>query len=321
MVRPAVDFLPPSLRDADTRPRYNTAAVVRLSGIPAATFRAWERRYGFPKPWRMPAGQRLYSEQDVAAIRWLHEQTERGLTISRAVALVLEELASAEQRPANARTGRPAADLVADLTGALLAVDQVRAEAVLAEAFALYPVEAVALEVMQPLLVEVGERWHSGELSVADEHYVTNFLLRKLFTLLNAYDSGHRGGLIVTACAPGEWHEVGVLIVSLFLARRGYRVLYLGPNLPLDSLTRELPRLRPDLVCLSAATRETAEAMIHGMHHLAASSDDGPRLGFGGRAFTTDPELIGALPGEYLGPDARAALATVERLLGDNDRA
>ena len=321
MVRPAIDFLPPSLRDADTRPRYNTAAVVRRSGIPAATFRAWERRYGFPKPQRLPAGQRLYSERDVAAIRWLHEQTERGLTISRAVALVLEALADAEQQPIEARTGRPTADLAADLASALLVADQQRAEAVLAEAFALYPVETVALEVMQPLLVEIGERWHRGELSVADEHYVTNFLLRKVFALLNAYDGGHRGGLIVTACAPGEWHEVGILIVSLFLARRGYRVLYLGPNLPLESLAEELPRLRPDLVCLSAAMRETAEAMIHGARNLVPGGNGGPRLGFGGRAFATDPELLGELPGEYLGRDAREALATVERLLGGNGRA
>src|SRR5919199_705808 len=126
MARPGPDYLPPSLREADTRPRYNTAAVVRTSGVPAATFRAWERRYGFPRPERLPAGQRLYSERDVAAIRWLHEQTERGLTISRAVALVRDALAGGGERRRVELTGRPPANLVTDLGAALLAADQVR---------------------------------------------------------------------------------------------------------------------------------------------------------------------------------------------------
>lgn len=314
------DYLPPSLREADTRPRYNTAAVVRLSDVPAATFRAWERRYGFPKPERLPAGQRLYSERDVAAIRWLHEQTERGLTISRAVALVLEALASPEQRRSAGPGGRPAPDLAADLGASLLSADQSRADAILAEAFALYPIETVALEVMQPLLIEIGERWHRSELSVADEHYVTNYLLRKLFGLISAYDGRSRRGVIVTACAPGEWHEVGILMVSLFLTRRGYRVLYLGPNLPLESLARELPRLRPDLVCLSAAMPDTAVALARGLREVAGAADGATRFAVGGRAFRDDPTLVVHLPATYLGPDAREATATVERLLDGNGR-
>jgi methanogenic corrinoid protein MtbC1 len=308
------------LREADTRPRYNTAAVVRTSGVPAATFRAWERRYGFPRPERLPAGQRLYSERDVAAIRWLHEQTERGLTISRAVALVLDALAGAEQRRPIESVGRPTADLAADIGAALLGADQTRADAILAEAFALYAVETVALEVMQPLLIDVGERWHRDELSVADEHYVTNYLLRKLFALFNAYDAGPGRGLIVTACAPGEWHEVGILMVSLFLIRQGYRVLYLGPNLPLESLAAELPRLRPDLVCLSAATPETARALIRGLQTFVHTGNGMPPFGVGGRAFRDNPTLLTEVPGDYLGSDAREALGTVERILGGNGR-
>jgi methanogenic corrinoid protein MtbC1 len=321
MARSGPDYLPPWLREADTRPRYNTAAVVRTSGVPAATFRAWERRYGFPRPERLPAGQRLYSERDVAAIRWLHEQTERGLTISRAVALVLDALAGAEQRRPVESVGRPTTDLAADLGAALLSADQTRADGILAEAFALYPIETVALEVMEPLLIEVGERWHRAELSVADEHYVTNYLLRKLFALFNAYDGRTGRGLIVTACAPGEWHEVGILIVSLFLARQGYRVLYLGPNLPLESLAAELPRLRPDLVCLSAATAETARSLIRGMHQFVRPGNGTPPFAVGGRAFRDDPSLLAQVPGDYLGPNAREALGAVERFLGGNGRA
>src|ERR1700694_245198 len=69
-------------------PLYNTAAVVQRTGVPATTFRAWERRYAYPKPRRNEGGRRVYSEHDIQAIRGLPEQTPRGVPISRAVELL-----------------------------------------------------------------------------------------------------------------------------------------------------------------------------------------------------------------------------------------
>src|SRR5689334_9203176 len=69
-------------------PIYNTRAVVRRTGVPADTFRAWERRYGVPSPLRTAGNQRLYSERDIRIITWLREQTAVGLTISQAIHLM-----------------------------------------------------------------------------------------------------------------------------------------------------------------------------------------------------------------------------------------
>jgi methanogenic corrinoid protein MtbC1 len=307
--------LPPSLRDASTSPRYNTAAVVRLSGVPAATFRAWERRYGFPAPRRMPAGQRLYSERDVDAIRWLHSQTESGLTISRAVALIRELLEEAQELGTPAATGRPLADLAHGLEQALLSADGRTADALLGEAFGLYSVEDVALRMMQPVLVEVGERWQQGDLTVADEHYITQYLLRKALGLFSAYDRPHGQQIVLACCAPGELHEIGLLLVSVFLLRRSYRVVYLGPNLPVEDLATAVARLQPDLVCLSATMPEAAQRLVDEIGPLLASGRLQAPLGFGGQAFNQDLELTARLPGLYLGPDASAAVSTVESLL------
>ena len=68
--------------DAVDAALYNTAAVVRRTGVRATTVRAWERRYGYPKPRRDAAGQRLYSERDIDSIRWLSAQTAQGVAIS-----------------------------------------------------------------------------------------------------------------------------------------------------------------------------------------------------------------------------------------------
>ena len=71
-----------------TEARYNTKAVVTETGVPADTFRAWERRYGTPMPHRTASGQRLYSERDIAIVRWLRDRTAAGMTISQAVRLL-----------------------------------------------------------------------------------------------------------------------------------------------------------------------------------------------------------------------------------------
>lgn len=301
-------------RAAD-RPTYNTAAVEQRTGLRPATFRAWERRYGFPKPRRLPGNQRLYSDQDIAAIRWLQRRTEEGLSISHAIRLLRERLQTGLLSAPSRETGRPVGALADDLMRALIGFDSAAAELVLSEAFAMHPVEDVCLGVIEPALVEVGERWHRGELSVAAEHFATSLLRRKLFALYNVYETGRGRGLIFTACAPEEWHEVGVLMVSLFLVRHGFRVSYLGANLPAAGLAETLARQQPDLLLISASLPETAERIVEIGAVIQALPAPRPILGYGGRGFD-DEALRRRLPGTYLGADAAAAVWGVEELLG-----
>jgi MerR family transcriptional regulator, light-induced transcriptional regulator len=305
--------------EASDTPLYNTAAVVQRTGVPATTFRAWERRYGYPKPRRDEGDRRLYSEHDIQAIRWLADQTTRGVAIGRAVEL----LRGGHGGPGTATVGHaPSEDgrsfeaLRSALGQALLALDADRGDHVLSEAFALFSVEDVCLRVLQPLLVEVGDRWHAGELSVAEEHYVSSFVRGKLFSLLQAYQTpDSRGPLVLTACAPDEWHEVGILMVSIFLARRGCAVRYLGPNLPPEGLAAMVARHHPAVVALSAQSRESARKVRTVARVLQAGAPPRPRLVFGGQAFNADARLRTTLDGTYVGPDAAATVDAIAHIV------
>ena len=302
---------------ASDRPTYNTAAVEQRTGLRPATFRAWERRYGFPKPRRLPGNQRLYSDQDIAAIRWLQRRTDEGLSISHAIRLLQDRLTEtvAYVPPVAAPSGRPPTQIADELLRTLVAFDSPAAEAVFNEAFAMYRVEEVCEHVIEPTLVEVGERWHRGELTVATEHFATSFIRRKLFALFNVYETGRGRGLIFTACAPEEWHEVGVLMVSLFLVRHGFKVSYLGANLAPAGLAETLRHHRPDLVLISAAAEDTAEHLRDISDVIANLPDPRPILGYGGRGFDDDT-FRKSLPGMYLGPTASSAVETIGRILG-----
>lgn len=300
----------------DQIPLYNTAAVVQRTGVPAATFRAWERRYDFPKPHREPTGQRLYTERDIATIRWLQGQTDQGVAVSRAVDMLRRGYARVGPAAA-AEEPRSFAALGQELLAALLAFDTARAEGLLAEAFGLFTVEDVCLEVLEPAMVEVGNHWHRGTLSIAEEHFATSFLRTRLLSMLNSYSISYdtRADLVLTACAPAEWHELGVLMVSLFLARHGFRVRYLGANLPLEELREPVARLRPAVVIVSAHALEAAQRLPAVREVLAQLPQPRPAFAYGGRAFNEQPSLREPMPGVYLGGDARQALQTVRELL------
>lgn len=243
------------LQSYSTNPMYNTKLVVGETGVPADTFRAWERRYGLPKPQRAEGGQRLYSERDIATIRWLRDRTNEGLTISQAVAL----LESEADTPVATDQPRSFEALRGDLAQALLRFDAPAADSILSEAFALYSLDAVCVNVMQPVLVEVGEMWHAGSASVAQEHFASQFIRRKLLALLNIYDVPEGRATVVAACAAGEQHDLGLLLLALFLVRRNYKVVFLGADVPLEALQQAVAQVHPDIVCISATSPTTGE--------------------------------------------------------------
>ena len=186
-------------------------------------------------------GDYRLTEKDIATLRWLKNQVDSGVSISRAVAL-LEIRRQAGEAPefddermpgliAPAETARCPSIIVDELVAELNSFQEAQAEASLTEAFAWDPVDVVAEEIIAPTLVEIGEGWHRGEVSVVQEHFATAFLRRRLTSLFDAYPQPSSGPLAITGSAPSEWHDIGILMVSLALRRHGWRDLP-GQNVP-----------------------------------------------------------------------------------------
>jgi MerR family transcriptional regulator, light-induced transcriptional regulator len=315
-------------------PRYNIKAVVQATGISPSTLRAWERRYQACQPQRTESGYRLYSDRDVAMIRWLKTQVEVGMTISQAVFWLarlaaeagdfehvilppVNDSASASLQHSTTRppSVRASNELAQELLYALTHFDELAAEHVLTEAFALYPLETVGEQVMTPALVEIGERWHQGKASVTVEHYATNFLLQRLAVILRSVNSPQQGPLIWVACAPTEQHEVGSLLLVIYLRRAGYWVRYIGKDIPIADFVREVEHAQPALVLLSACTSEAADELIRLAAALNQIGPRAPLLGYGGRIFSEQPELRDNIRGVYMGDNAYEAVLNTGRLL------
>ncbi len=323
------------LDDYATTPLYNIKAVVQATGISPSTLRAWERRYHMCSPQRSESGYRLYSDRDVAVIRWLKTQVDAGMAISQAVAWLetlsgdkspLEEtvLPAGGGHAMDERATAPARDQVRsfealrnDLIQALVGFDEPAAEAVMAEAFAMYPLEDVGEELVTPVLIEIGERWHRNDLSVTREHFATNYLLHRLTTLLRTVPNLGSGPTVWVGCAPGELHEGGAVLLALYLRRAGYRIFYLGQNMPVDDFVGEVRRRRPAMVLLSASTTDALPGLRRMAEELATVEAPRPLVGYGGRLFVRHPELREQIAATYLGDSAQDAIVTLRSALND----
>lgn len=240
--------------------------------------RVWERRYGLVKPVRSANRYREYTDEDVALLRFLKEELDRGQTIG---ALAVEGRDSLLQRMrANSaptpQALKPHDHLLDELVECLDPLEKTRFEQKLNGAVAVIPFEESVQRILLPLQRRVGELWHEGRLNVAVEHYVTKLIQQKLFSVMNQLPLNEFGPRIVIACPEDESHEIGAQAVAYLAATRGCQVYYLGPNLPHSDLRAFCQRIRPDLVLLSLTEIKSDEAARRLVDELASLSTQWP---------------------------------------------
>ena len=311
----------PALVDLPDTPRHMIKAVCAETGLLPVTLRAWERRYKLLKPQRTAGNYRLYSDRDIALLRWIKSRVDQGAPISR-VAEEFRSMRRAGQWPEAVpapppapvqESAAPPEAYASRLYAALIALNESLTAEILREAQAVFDVAVICLNVIQPCLVEIGEAWYRGEIRIATEHFASQYLRGRLLSLFQAYPVRHSAPRIVVGCAPNEFHDIGSLMLALFLRREGYRVEFLGANVHLPDLAEYAREHRPALICLSANSEESAHELRQ-MEARLAGMRPRPRLGYGGRAFNLNPALRKTVPGVYLGEDAATALTRIRQL-------
>jgi methanogenic corrinoid protein MtbC1 len=308
---------------AGEEPLFNIGAIERVTGVPVATLRAWERRYGFPESARTPGGHRLYSQRDIGRIEWVKEHVGHGMKTSQAI-LALEHFEEqggvADIQPALVRIdaySRPTLDVLSNrLLAALTANDVDSADRMMGEMLAFYSPEDLALSVMLPVLSAIGREWAEGRISVATEHLASAFLRQRLLMWLVTGPPALPVKPVVLACAPGEWHEGGLLMLGMLLRRRGWPVTYLGQAVPLPDLASFVRQSKPSVVVLVAMLEETASALTEWPQYLPeAASAGSPVIGYGGAIYASQPAWREKTEGLFLGDTIEEGLATVEGFL------
>ncbi len=282
--------------------------VADLTGVNPVTLRAWERRYNLITPQRTPKGHRLYTEEDVEHIRHVLELLEQGISISQ-VKPVLEQAPGQEQAAAVTDPGEVWRAYQRKMLQAVEHFDEHALDTLYNDVLSLYPVDVVIQRLVSPLLRIFGERWNERETGIAEEHFFTVYLRNKLGTRIHHMNQRSNGPMLLLACLPGDFHEIGLLLFALAAVNFGFRVLVLGSNMPLDQLPGVMRARTCAGVVLSGSARPVRGALEN---ELAALVNKSPVPVFvGGRITARHQEKIEAAGAICLGE----AIGTGLRLL------
>ena len=296
-------------------PRYPVRVVATRTGLSPHVLRAWERRYQVVVPTRSEGGQRLYSDLDIERLRRLRRLAESGHAISRLAGLSLEQLDQVRgEEPQRAEPGgemEEAGSRVEEALDAATRFDSARFEAVLERAAISLGVSTFLDQIAVPSLKRIGQAWADGSFSVAQEHMATAALRRVLGWLLRINEVSGPAPHIVVATPSRQLHELGALMAAVSAAAEGWRVTYLGPDLPLADLVGAVQETGADAVALSIVSPDESDGLFAALRRPGEGLPAEVPLIVGGAAMQQrrrEAESVGALVVETM-PEFRALLA------------
>lgn len=272
---------------------YTISQVSDMVGIAAVTIRSWEQRHGIITPIRKPSGHRMYTEQHIRDLVWLKECIdEQGFTISQAVSLLKrqreQQMYSMDYPEAPTQTTPGYAQKLERLLSLLIDFRTEQAKTLIDIGFTMYGYETMIHQILVPLMVEVGERWHRGDISVGQEHYITQFVMQRCHSFFHIFPIDPAIPKVLAFCPSGEQHQLGLLLFSLFLRQRGVEVLYLGPDTPYEGIEEIVDNQPVGCICLSINNPKLQDG-VYDFVELMLRKYPSLQFTFGGQGFTSIP--------------------------------
>ena len=279
---------------------YRIKSVAEMVGVPRNTLLAWERRYGLVQPRRRSNGYREYTADDVRLLRELKALIDAGHRVGEAVSLLQDKAtraaeAEAQRKAEGAPRGGSLERQAERLREALLAYDRETAEE-LARTLEMRPYRERIEEVYFPALRDVGELWARGDISISQEHFASAWCREKMMAMLMALGHGPENGPVaVCAGFPEERHELGLLAVAVHLALLGYRISWLGADIPANDLAQAIRQEGPAMVAVSALQPRPIAEFERYANILRSAAPAGTRVVVGGKGLPHQglPELAG----------------------------
>lgn len=251
---------------------YNIKMVSKMTDIPAVTIRAWERRYNVITPNRTDAGHRLYSDDDIQDLKWLKEQSEeKGLNISQAVHLLKKKKESQPLTAVQNVQAHGFDEMIDRLYQELANANFAKANTTLELAFSMFHYEEIFQHVLVPMMHKVGDDWSNGKISIAQEHFISQFIVERFYHFFRILPINPSLPKVLAICPPGEDHQIGLLLFTLFLRKKGVEVFLLGANTPIDGLHDFINENDIKIVSMSLTNPDhlsEAEDLVHQLAKL-----------------------------------------------------
>jgi DNA-binding transcriptional MerR regulator/methylmalonyl-CoA mutase cobalamin-binding subunit len=309
----------------DVKKRHPIQVVAKRTGLTADVLRVWEKRYAVVEPGRSSGGHRLYSDVDVERLGLLNRAVSAGRRISRVSQLPVEDLKdlvrededAAVHRRREIEQGLSSSPEVhrEECLAAVESLDAVRLEKSLMRAAVALSAPMLIEDVLGPLLAGIGERWEHGQMSPGHEHLASAVIRRVLESLANSVMAGPEAPGLVVATPTGQRHEFGALFVAAAAATQGWRVIYLGTELPAADIADVARSTGASGIAISLVFPTDDPGIAEQFVELRAAVGPTMPILAGGRAAPSYGEAVESVGGRLIASleDLYASLAVMEQ--------
>jgi DNA-binding transcriptional MerR regulator len=221
--------------------QYSIKDVEQLTGVKAHTLRIWEQRYNSVQPYRTDTNIRYYDDQQLKFLINVALLMKHGKKISKIFELSVDQM-KLELRNLNSSSlpSDKYGQLMTDaLVISMLELDEAEFEKIIGDVTIKYGFEDCMLKVIIPFLSKVGILWATNDINVAQEHFISNLIRRKLIVAIDGQQTKLPNPKKFLLFLPEkELHELGLLFAHYMIKRRGHEVIYLGQSVPMDDLIK-----------------------------------------------------------------------------------
>jgi DNA-binding transcriptional MerR regulator/methylmalonyl-CoA mutase cobalamin-binding subunit len=281
----------------DNTAQYLISTVSKRSGVKSDLVRAWERRYQAVKPTRTDGGHRVYTDLDIARLKLLNQATGNGHSISQIANLSLEELKSLLKKesdsgsqtfetpkPLNGSRLHVAEDYVQKCYAAVLAFDAHALESHFENAIVELGTEVFIEKLLNPLLTLIGDRWRTGELRPVHEHMASSIVRSLTYILRNNSPCSPNAPKMIVSTPINQLHELGALLAGIIAELKGWKVTYLGANLPAEEIAAAVRFTNATAVTISISYKTDDLSIAKELRRLRKLIGNDVALVVGGRA-------------------------------------
>lgn len=284
--------------------RHPIAVVADRTGLSQDVLRVWERRYAAVTPERGPGGQRVYTDADIERLGLLAAATRGGRSISQVARLTTDEVAAlvGEDLAARERLAPPpfrvpdAGDVVDAALAFVRSLDATQLDQALRRTAARVGATVFLESVAAPLLRRVGDEWHAGRLTPAQEHLASGVLQGIVAETMRAFAEQPGAPAVLVTTPSGDRHAIGAALVGAAAAVEGWNVVYLGADLPAADIAVAADSSGVRVVAVSIVYVEDRGRVLREMRALKERLPEGVVLlagGAGARVLAAELEALG----------------------------
>lgn len=239
--------------------KYPVSQVESMTGIKAHTLRVWERRYQFLQPQRTETNIRFYTDDQLKMLINISILNRNGLKISKLNQMSEGEIHERVEMILNNEDKRVEDD-IQGLTLAMLEMNEDKFNKIYDAHIIRKGLLKTITDVIYPFLTHVGMLWITNKAYPAQEHFITNLIRQKVISAIESFTKAPPNAPSIVLFLPdGENHELGLLLSSFIARDQGWKVYYLGQNVPREDIEEVCEQLNPDalLTMLMAPRKDT----------------------------------------------------------------